>query len=148
MSPRDLVPAVVSSRLAQMSLLLTDLEQLGPVTAEQLRTDRQRRHVVHQVLTQLVQLAVAVNGHLTATVGGTPTTSYRESFDGAVTAGALPAELAQALKPSVGLRNVVVHAYLDVDEAVVAAAVPLAARDYRRYVDSVAGWLLERPDER
>lgn len=52
--------------------------------------------------------------------------------------------LAAALKPSVGLRNVVVHEYLDVDHAVVAAALPLARRDYGRYVRSVADWLAAR----
>lgn len=40
--------------------------------------------------------------------------------------------------PSAGLRNVLVHAYVDVDSAVVARAVPLALEHYGAYVRQVA----------
>ena len=145
MSPQDFAPSVVQSRLRQMRELLADLSALGAVTADELDTDRMRRYVVYQLLTQLVQLAVAVNSHLAASLLRRAVSGYRESFDAAVEAGALPAELAAALKPSVGLRNVLVHDYLDVDTRIVADAVPLARRDYDRYVTSVATWLAGRP---
>lgn len=144
MSPRDFTPSVIQARLRQMRELLEDIAALGPVTAEELDSDRLRRYVVHQILTQLVQLAVAINSHLAASLLGRAVPGYRESFDAAVDAGALPRELGDALKPSVGLRNVLVHEYLDVDESIVADAVPVALLDYARYVVELARWLAER----
>lgn len=144
MSPKDFRATVVQSRLAQMRQLLADLERVGDVTAEQLQDDRFLRHVVHHVLVQLVQLAVAINSHVAATINGAAVTDYRTSFDAVVEAGVIGAELAAALRPSIGLRNVVVHEYLDVDHAVVAAALPAARRDYGRYVQGVATWLGRR----
>lgn len=144
MTPRDLRAGVVQERLASMSLLLQDLDGLGDITAERLRSSRYDRHVVEHVLTQLVQLAVAINSHVAASVLGEAVTDYRSSFDAAARAGCLDPDVALRLQPSVGLRNVVVHEYLDVDVEVVAAAAGAARQDYAAYVRSVAGWLTER----
>lgn len=38
------------------------------------------------------------------------------------------------------MRNVLVHAYLDVDHHIVAAAVPLAREQYHEYTRQVAAW--------
>ena len=42
------------------------------------------------------------------------------------------------------LRNVLVHAYLDVDHDVVVAAAPLAVEQYGEYVRQVAAFVSER----
>jgi uncharacterized protein YutE (UPF0331/DUF86 family) len=144
MNPRDLRVTVLQERLGTMGLLLADLDSLGQVTASRLESDRFVRHVVEHVLAQLVQLAVAVNSHVAAAVLQRAVTDYRSSFDAAAEAGIITTDLAASLKPSVGLRNVVVHEYLDVDVNVVAAAVPVARRDFGQYVRSVAEWLASR----
>ena len=56
----------------------------------------------------------------------------------AAQAGALPQELAERLAPSAGLRNVLVHEYVDVDLDQVVTAVALARTDYRSYVRAIA----------
>lgn len=144
MTPRGLRPAVVHDRLAEMRLLLDDLDRLPARTGDDLRVDRFLRHVVERVLTQLVETAVAVNGHVGAAILDVAVTDYRSSFDTAARAGAITSDLAVRLKASVGLRNVVVHAYLDVDLEVVAEAIPLARKGYGEYVDQLAGWLAAR----
>src|SRR5262245_43298878 len=48
------------------------------------------------------------------------------------------AGLAVALTPSAGLRNVLVHGYVDLDVARLVAAVPLATEQYGEYVRQVA----------
>lgn len=145
MSPRDLQPGVVQSRLAQMRLLLDDLDRLGSPTAADLDDDRFQRHVLEHVLVQLIQLAVAVNSHVVAAVLGRSVPDYRSSFSAAVQAGLIDADLAEALAPSVGLRNVLVHEYLDVDLDIVAGAVPQARRDFAAFVASASAWLAARP---
>lgn len=70
----------------------------------------------------------------------------RRSFDAAADAGAIDDDLVGRLAPSTGLRNVLVHAYVDLDLDRVAAAVPFAIDGYGEYVRQVAGWLRERPE--
>lgn len=146
MRPRDLRPDVVQARLAQMRELLDDLDRVGEVSTG-LLAERFLRHVVEHVLIQLVQLAVAINSHVAASVGRTAVTDSASSFAAAASVGMIDPGLAIALTPSVGLRNVVVHSYLDVDLALVAAAVPLAREHYAAYVTQVARWLVARQQE-
>jgi uncharacterized protein YutE (UPF0331/DUF86 family) len=56
------------------------------------------------------------------------------------------ASLGERLKPSVGMRNVIIHEYVRLDLELVAASVPAAVDGYRTFVRSVARSLLhERP---
>lgn len=127
-----------------MRELLDDLDAIGAITAEGLHADRVRRRAVERILTQLVDLAADINQHLGSTVAGTVTTEYRESFDAAARTGAISAELAASLKPRVGMRNVLIHEYVNVDLGLVAEAVPLASEEYAAYVRSIAQWLAQR----
>lgn len=124
-----------------MRELLDRLAELGPVDVERLRAEPITALAVERVLTLLVDLAFATNSHVAASRLGRVPESYAASFDLAVEAGLLDAELATLLRPSAGLRNVLVHAYVDVDPQAVVRAVPLALEQYGAYVRQVAAVL-------
>lgn len=146
MIPRALQPARVHASLRRLRELLVDLDELvGQPTAAQLASDRAVRHITERILSQLVEIAVSVNSHIAAVELGRAPKGYRDSFDLAATAGALPQELARQLRDEAGLRNVLVHQYLDVDLGVVAAAVPRAREGFSAYVREIARYLLEHP---
>jgi uncharacterized protein YutE (UPF0331/DUF86 family) len=142
MTPAGLDVPVLHAKLRLMRELLDDLEALGPLPPERLGQERIVRYAVERMLTQLVDLAVAVNAHCAAAVLHRAAADYRESFALMATAGILDEALAAELAPSVGLRNVLTHEYVAVDLGVVARSVPLALSGYRRYVGSVADFLL------
>ncbi len=75
---------------------------------------------------------------------GSAPPDLRQSFVAAAEAGLIRSDLAARLAPSAGLRNVVVHAYLELDVSRLVAAVPLAVDQYGEYVRQVAGWLAGR----
>lgn len=141
MTPPVLDGAMLQAKLSAMRELLDDLDTLPSIDLAALRADRMLRHGVERILTQLVELAVAVNGHLAVVQLGRGAATYRESFALAARAGALPADLAERLAPSVGLRNVLVHEYAAVDLRLVVAAVDQARTDYRAYVAAIADLL-------
>ncbi|MBV9140849.1 MAG: DUF86 domain-containing protein [Pseudonocardiales bacterium] len=141
MTPRRLDPALIHERLREIQLLLADLVEIGEVDAERLRRDRLTRHVVERVLSQIVELAGSINVHIVAALLGRSPGSYADSFDEVARAGILEWGLATALRPSVGMRNVLVHDYLQVDHGKVSAAIPLALEQYDQYVRHVARWL-------
>ena len=144
MSPRDFSREVLQVRLGLMRELLDDLDAMGDVTVGSLTQDRITRRAAERILTQLVDLAADINTHAATSLGGLRPTEYRQSFDAAVTADLIEQELADALKSSVGMRDVLIHEYVATDLEMVAAAVPLARRDYAAYVRSVATWLQAR----
>ncbi|MDQ2882137.1 MAG: DUF86 domain-containing protein [Actinomycetota bacterium] len=141
MTARRLDPAMVTQRLQEIQLLLADLAELGPVDAERLRRERPTRHIVERVLSQIVELAGSINIHIVTSVLGRSPESYAASFDDVARAGVLKWEFAASLRPSAGMRNVLVHDYLEVDHGQVSAAIPLAQEQYSEYVRAVAGWV-------
>lgn len=148
MTPRRLDVGVVHGRLRLMRDLLDDLDGIGEVTVERLERDRLTRHAVERVLSSLVDLAVAVNGHVGAARVGRGPEDYTESFGLAARAGAIDDDLARELAPSAGLRNVLVHEYVTIDLALVAASVPRARDGYGRYVAQVARFLVQDVERR
>ena len=108
--------------------LLDDLDGIAEVDASRLETDRIVRHAVERIITQLVDLAVSVNSHISAAVAGEAPATYRDSFSAAANAGAMSPELAAELAPSAGLRNILTHEYATIDIGLVAQAVPEVAR--------------------
>lgn len=142
MSPGELDVDRVHAALARMRELLADLDELvGEPTAKELQADRGRRHITERVLTQLVEVAVGVNSHVAAARLGRAPADYTTSFELAARAGLITAALADELRASAGMRNVLVHEYLDIDTARVAAAVPRARDAYGRYVREAAAFL-------
>jgi uncharacterized protein YutE (UPF0331/DUF86 family) len=142
MSPRRSIdPASVQRRLRAIRERLDELSQLGPVTADRLSGDWLVRAATERVLTQLVELAVHINTHLVSASGKVPPVDYRQSFAAAAEIGAIPADLAAKIAPSAGLRNILVHDYLDANLAIVADSVGQAVSDYTTYVQEIARWL-------
>ena len=144
MNPRRMLdPETVLRRLRTMRRLLDQLERVRAADPD----DFGARLQVERILSALVDLAVAVNTHVSVVELGEAPHDMTASFRTAREAGLLAPELAEELAPSVGLRNVLVHAELAsvstrmVDVERMLAAVPLAASSYARYVEQVASWL-------
>ncbi len=124
-----------------MRVLLDRLDRFGEVdraTVESLDD----RLILERILTQLVDLAVSVNMHIVAALRGNVPDAYGASFRALGEVGVLDPDLARALAPATGLRNVLVHAYVDVDMDRFVSAVPLARSQFAEYVRQVAGWLV------
>lgn len=137
---------IVVRRLAAMRRLLDHLASLPVASAEDL-SDLAVRLQVERVLTQLVNLAAEINAHVAA-ARGLPPEDYRQGFDRICEEGFITAELADDLKPSVGLRNILTHEYVEIDLAQVAASAPRALDGYSQYVRQVAVALRGTTDRR
>ena len=97
---------------------------------------------VERLLERIVMRSVDANAHLLAALarggeGPSARLSYRDTFLRLVPLGALSPELAGAVAPSAGLRNILVHDYNDVDRVLVHASIALALQTYPRYVDAL-----------
>lgn len=146
MTPRKLDWRSLHAKLRRIRELLDDLRELGHLDVARLRTDRPASLAAERVLTLVVDLAFAINSHVAVSVLQRAPDSYADSFTLAAEAKMISTELAEALLPSAGMRNVLVHGYLEVDYGRVAAAIPLATEQYGEYVRQVARWLQERAE--
>ena len=126
-----------------MRRLLDELDRLGAVDAD--RFAREFTHAADRgaIVSQLVDLAAGINAHVV-----TVETGRARPMSGGRSRGrrhrVIDHDLAERLAPSAGLRNVLVHAYVDLDLARLVAAVPLASEQYAEYVRQVARWVADR----
>lgn len=135
---------VVGRRLRLLRDTLDQLASLGEVTPARLEASPIERAAVERLLQVAVDLAVDVNAHVVvAELGRAPATG-RESFLAMAEAGVLDAGLAERLAPAAGLRNVLVHRYVEISVELVARAVAEVLDGLGAYVTQVAGFLAER----
>lgn len=143
MSHRALDEGVVRNKLDAISRAITTLESVSPLDAHRLRSDAITAAAVERLTCRVVELAVDINTHISAAVLERAPESYRASFDLLREEGVLTAELAEKIKPSVGMRNAIVHEYITIDYGIVAAAVPIALETYAEYRRQVARFVVE-----
>jgi len=146
MTPRKPDWRSLRAKLRQIRQLLDDLRELGPFDVTRLRTDRTATLAAERILTLVVDLAFAMNSHVAVCVLERAPDTYADSFTLAAEAKMIGAELAAALLPSAGMRNVLIHNYLEVDYQLVEVAIPLAVEQYGEYVRQAARWLQDRAE--
>lgn len=142
--PAELDADLVQRKLEVMRRGLAGVRRHQPVTAERLDSDPDYAAAVERYVAQLVDVAVSINAHLAASGDVDVPGDYASSFDAAVRIGAISEELAGQLRPSVGLRNVLVHAYDEIDHRVVAWAANEGVAQFDAYVAAVAGYVVDR----
>ena len=141
MTPVEPNPDVVIRRLRMMRDALDTLDGFRGVDVAQLNDDPVARAAVERLLQVIVGLAFDINAHLVAkTLGRSPETG-RASFHDLVEAGVLDEALAATLAPSAGLRNGLVHHYVDLRMDLIADAVRTVGDGFPAYITAVARYL-------
>jgi uncharacterized protein YutE (UPF0331/DUF86 family) len=115
-------PEGISARVERLGPLLVELEQIETAGraayAGSLRTRLAAAHAIQLA----VQICIDIGAHLISEQGLETPSDYRGVFGSLRDAG-LDAELASRLGDAAGMRNILVHDYLEVDDDEVWAAI-------------------------
>lgn len=133
-------PRIVSEKLESLRRCVRRVEAKRPATLDALRGDLDAQDIVSVNLTRAVQICVDVAAHLTARLDVPAPETMAGTFDALLAAGVLPADVAARMKAAVGFRNVAVHAYTEINWAVVFAIVHTRLDDFRAFAGAVAGF--------
>lgn len=144
MTRKNLDVEVVRSKLDAIDRATRTLQDVSPLDAGVLRSDPVKAAAVERLTCRLVDPAADINTHISSVVLGRAPENYRDSFDLMEQANALTPEIVEKIKPSVGMRNAIVHEYIRINYDIVAAAVPLAMETYSEYQKQVAGFVYDR----
>jgi uncharacterized protein YutE (UPF0331/DUF86 family) len=120
---------------------LDSLDGLKTLDATRLAAEPLTRAAMERLVQVVVDLAVEVNAHVAVAAQAPAPTSARASFRAAATAGAIGDDLATELEGAAGLRNLLVHQYVDIDVGLLADALPSMVDGFGRYVTTVAGFV-------
>lgn len=133
---------VVRTRLERIAKCVEIIQSIRPSTLEDYadRSEVMRRAAMERQLTVAVQAAIDVALHVVVSRGlGAPET-YRAAMVDLGNTGVLPSDLAETMADAVGTRNVLIHGYLETDDAKVFAAA-VNAEDLLRFNAEIIAWM-------
>ncbi len=111
----------VTTRLDRLTPLLEEMEAIRSAGENAYTNEFRSRLAAEHAIQLAVQICIDVGAHLIAELGLETPSDYRGVFAGLRPAG-LDAQLATRLTDAAGMRNILVHGDLDVDDEVVWAA--------------------------
>ena len=144
MSPGRADVSVVRRHLAALREALANLRRHSGATPEMLRADMDLRWTVEHGLQLCAQNAIDIATHL-ATTAGLDASDYASAIDRLTGMNVLPAAFGARFRQIAGLRNVLVHDYIDVDLGVIARVLDENLDDFEEFARWVERHLDESP---
>jgi len=136
--------ALVWRKLARIRRNLDELAPFAALRRAEYQQDLLRRKAIERLLQEVGEAAADIILHLLRVLDRPTPSDYYESFVQVGKAGTISGDLAEALAPSAGLRNRLVHDYDEIDHEIVLSAIGESLALFRRYVRSVEEYLTSR----
>jgi uncharacterized protein YutE (UPF0331/DUF86 family) len=138
MSAGALDAALVRRHLAALGQALAHLRHFAGRSQAELRGDLDARWAIERGLQICSQNALDVAMHVAAMPGAE---DYEAAIDRLADLGVLSAEFAERFRAVAGLRNVLVHAYLEFDLKFLHAVLTERLEDFAVYAQHVEAWV-------
>jgi uncharacterized protein YutE (UPF0331/DUF86 family) len=123
---------ILRRRIDALLAYLDRLEAFGEEDREQFIADRDKHNLAERYLHLAIESALDIANHLIADAGFEAPATYRDAFSILVRHGVLDNELGKRLQLWAGMRNVLVHLYLDIDHGITLDAIRNDLDDLRR----------------
>jgi uncharacterized protein YutE (UPF0331/DUF86 family) len=146
MTPPTFDTDVVARRLRLLREALDQLTALKDADVAKLTAEPLTRAAAERLIQVVVDLAIGVNSHIAVAALKEAPASGAASFELAARAGAIADELGKRLAPAAGLRNVLVHRYVDIDVQRVADAIGVVVDGFGDYVRQVAAFTRDQAE--
>jgi uncharacterized protein YutE (UPF0331/DUF86 family) len=108
-------PEVFDRRLAKLEVLISDLRGLAATPVDEFTSSRALQAQAERWLQVAVETCIDLANHIIADRGLPTPGTYREAFSTLAEHGVLDPDLAEQMSAWAGLRNLLVHLYLEVD---------------------------------
>lgn len=134
-------PEVVSAKLEFMNRYLDRLEAYSSISLEDYLNSPDTQTLVERFLQLIAETGNDANRHILKGLGREQPTTNRDTPIAIAQAGVIDRDLARRLSQSIGLRNVIVHLYDEIDPTVVHGAISKTLRDYSMYQVQINSYL-------
>lgn len=134
-------PEVIASRLSKIKESLRLLEPLARMSLAEFSKNPDHFLKGERLLEITIQAMIDIGTHIISSRSLRKPQDYHEVFDILVENRLLPKGLLQPLHAMVGLRNVLIHEYLEVDKQVLHKTICQDLRDVKSFLKAIAGLL-------
>jgi len=132
---------LVRRKLSRLNMYLDKLKPITELSFSEYSSDFYRKTSAERQIQLIVEYASFINTHVIIESKERPPEDYRSSFIRAAEVGLIDHELADRLKGSGGMRNIIVHEYMDVDDKKIYEILPAAISDFKEYIRQVDDFL-------
>ncbi|MCW3488909.1 type VII toxin-antitoxin system HepT family RNase toxin [Dethiobacter alkaliphilus] len=131
----------VIRKLNKLKGYLQELATYELISWEEYSASFRHRRTVERLIQLIVDVAVDINTHTVVDEGHSPPKDAYSSFFEAAKLGIFPHAFAKKIAPSTGERNIIVHEYEQIDDAVIYHSIKDALKLYSQYIDMVLEFL-------
>lgn len=128
---------LIRRKLSRLNMYLEKLNPISQKSLEEYKSDFYLKSSAERLIQLIVECASDINNHVVIETANRPPEDYSISFVKAAQAGLISHELAEKIKGSAGMRNILVHEYMEIDDKKVYDAIPLAIKGYKEYINQV-----------
>ncbi len=129
---------VFERRLSKLEELLAKLRPLARLEQDAFLADDVAQSLAERWLHLAMECALDLAHHLIASEGWPSPSTYRETFQVLAKHGVLSQELASQMEGWAGMRNVLVHLYLEIDHQLVFEALSTELGQLEAYAAAVS----------
>ena len=123
-------PDVINHKLESLRRCVARIHSKMPLTQDDLQTDYDLQDIVSVNLERAVQTCVDIAAHMISETEIPPPDTMAESFSRLATLEILTPQLAERMSKAVGLRNILVHHYTDIDWKIIYEVVTRHLNDF------------------
>ncbi|MBU4252342.1 MAG: DUF86 domain-containing protein [Candidatus Omnitrophica bacterium] len=132
---------LVRRKLSRLNMYLEKLKPISQKSLEEYKSEFYLKSSAERLIQLIVECAIDINNHVVVETNNRPPEDYSVSFIRASDIALITRDLAEKLKGSAGMRNILVHEYMDIDDEKVYNALSLAIKDYKEYLKQVEEFL-------
>ncbi len=133
--------AVILAKMEALQHCVARIQSRIPASIENLIDDYDLQDIISINLERAVQLCVDIAAHILADRNTPAPSSMAACFEELRKEGYLPEDVANQLKKAIGFRNISVHAYQDIDWAIVFSIVTTRLTDFSDFVRHITAKL-------
>ncbi|MFH1505265.1 MAG: DUF86 domain-containing protein [Candidatus Omnitrophota bacterium] len=132
---------LIRRKLSRLNMYLEKLKPISKKSFKEYKSDFYLKSSTERLIQLIVECATDVNSHTVVEMNNRPPEDYKSSFIKAAEVGLISRDLAERLKGSGGMRNILVHEYMEIDDEKVYEVIPEAIKDYQEYIKQVDGFI-------
>lgn len=135
---------IIRRKLIKISEYLQELARLKDISYSDYISDFKHKRSVERLIQLLVDVAVDINAHILVDEGFASPQDAFDSFIRAGQIGVLPSNFAEAIAPATGERNIIVHEYEEIDDALVYDSIKETLKMFNEYRECCLAFLAKR----
>lgn len=128
-------------KLSRLNMYLEKLKPISERSLEEYKGDSYLKYSAERLIQLIVECASDINNHVVVEKKSRPPEDYTSSFVKAAEVGLISRDLAERIKHSGGMRNILVHEYMDIDDEKVYKTIPVTIKAYKEYIREVDNFI-------